>query len=356
MNTTVVLPDYTIGPNALHKFSEICAPLGKTLLIVGGKTALEKASPKLQQVLSNSPFTVADTIHYGHDCTYQTVKAVAERAKTCNADFIVGVGGGKALDTSKAAAFSLGIPVVCVPTIASTCAATTKLSVMYNEDGTFKDFYFFDKPAFHSFIDTQIIADAPVEYLRAGVGDTIAKHYECTFASRNDEVDHPSGVAREISKMCVTPMLSYAQTALESCNNNKADYELEQVILGIIVTTGLVSMLIEEKYNGALAHSVFYSLCLLPHIEENYLHGDVVAYGVLVQLAVDNQLKEAKSLQKFFSSLGIPTKLKDIDVPLNRKTLNPILNDILTQPDMNDIPYPITQDMIFTAMETIEAL
>ena len=53
------------------------------------------------------------------------------------------------------------------PTIAATCAATTALSVVYKEDGNFDSFYFYEKPARHSFIDTEIIAAAPECYLRA---------------------------------------------------------------------------------------------------------------------------------------------------------------------------------------------
>ena len=40
------------------------------------------------------------------------------------------------------------------------------------------------------------------------------------------------------------------------------------------------------NYNCAIAHSVYYALVLIPGFEEKYLHGNVVAYGVLVQLLV----------------------------------------------------------------------
>ena len=94
---------------------------------------------------------------------------------------IFGMGGGKALDTAKAAADILEIPVFTFPTIAATCAATTALSVVYREDGSFEEFRFFERPAIHSFIDLSIIANAPDEYLQAGMGDTIGKFFECHF-------------------------------------------------------------------------------------------------------------------------------------------------------------------------------
>ena len=50
------------------------------------------------------------------------IKAGAQKHK---ANVIVGVGGGKSIDAAKQAAADLGLPVVCIPTIAATCAATT---------------------------------------------------------------------------------------------------------------------------------------------------------------------------------------------------------------------------------------
>ena len=99
---------------------------------------------------------------------------------------IFGMGGGKALDTAKDVGYEVGLPVFTFPTIASTCAATTALSVVYKENGDFDSFYFYDRPAQHCFSDLTIIASAPDQYLQAGMGDTIGKYFECHFAARGD--------------------------------------------------------------------------------------------------------------------------------------------------------------------------
>lgn len=271
-------------------------------------------------------------------------------------DFILGVGGGRALDTAKAVADRLNIPIFTVPTIAATCAATTKLSVVYNEQGVFETFYFYDRPPIHVFIDTEIISQAPIEYLRAGIGDTLAKYYECTFASRGRNLEHNSGLAVAMSKMCAEPLLQYGLKAIQDCKGNHTSFEVEQVILANIVTTGLVSMLIEEDYNGAVAHSVFYGLTTLPHIEEKYLHGDVVGYGVLVQLMMDGQEGEMQKLYHFYKSIGIPTSLKEIEVECIDEVLLPVIENILVQPDMEVVPYKMTGQMILDSMKKLEQL
>lgn len=348
MNGMTIFPSYIIGENPLENLKEITEKLGKRIVVIGGETALRIIKSKLIDI------DIIDFIWYGGDCTYTNINKIAKDIKGKNIDLVIGVGGGKAIDTAKAVADKVGGAIITIPTIASTCAAITSLSVVYTDDGDFDEFYFYNKPPSYSLIDSSIIAKAPIKYLRAGIGDTLAKHYECTLASRGDKLNHSSAMAREISKMCVEPLLQYGEKALSDANNGVNSFELEQVILNNIVSTGLVSMLIDEKYNGAVAHSIFYGLTLLEHIEKDYLHGDVVAYGVLVQLAIDNNIEEATKLNRFFNKIGIPTNLDNIQVRNEREYLEPVLKSIVNQPDMEYLPYKIDENMIFEGIQKIE--
>ena len=127
-------------------------------------------------------------------------------------------------------------------------------------------------------------------------------------------------------------------------------------MLANIVSTGMVSLMVLDDYNCAIAHSVYYGLVLIPGFEERYLHGDVVAYGVLVQLAVDSDWERLKEAREFLRTQGIPSNLKEMQIPLNRESLKEVLREIVEGPDMEHIPYPVTEDMIYEAMETVEAL
>ena len=98
--------------------------------------------------------------------------------------------------------------------------------------------------------------------------------------------------------------------ALKDCKEHKASFALQQAVLANIVSTGMVSLMVLDDYNCAIAHSVYYGLVLLPGFEEKYLHGDVVAYGVLVQLAVDHDMDRLPEAKKFLKDLGIPFYFK----------------------------------------------
>lgn len=167
MAYSVNFANYTIGETAYEAVAEVCRPFGKRIFLIGGKLAMQAGKEKLESQIKGSELSIVREEVFGEECTYARMDELAEEAKASEADMIFGMGGGKALDTAKGTAEKAGLPVFTFPTIAATCAATTALSVVYREDGNFDSFYFFEKPARHSFIDTQIIAEAPEKYLRA---------------------------------------------------------------------------------------------------------------------------------------------------------------------------------------------
>lgn len=347
---------YSIGDDAYEDVAQVCRPYGSRILLIGGKKAMKAGFERLERQLKHSGLSIVAVEHYGHDCTYSNILRLASLAQELKVDMIFGMGGGKALDTAKGAAQRAGLPVFTFPTIAATCAATTALSVVYREDGSFESFYFFSRPPRHAFIDLSIIAKAPWKYLQAGMGDTIGKFFECHFSARGDKLEHSSALGREISNMCYAPLLEYGIEAKRDCENHCVSTALEQAVLANIVSTGLVSLSVLDQYNCAVAHSVYYGLVVLPGFEEKWLHGNVVAYGVLVQLLIDGDEAEARRLKSFMQALEIPTTLREMDVPVDRTVLQPVLTETVTGPDMEHIPYPITEDMVFDAMVKVEAL
>lgn len=143
--------------------------------------ALHAGKERLVQAIDGTCMELVETVIFGEDCTYENIHRWAAYAKEKQVDMIFGMGGGKALDTAKGAGYETGLPVFTFPTIAATCAATTALSVVYKENGTFDSFYFYERPARHCFIDLEVIAKAPD-------GDNLGKYFECHFAARGDQL------------------------------------------------------------------------------------------------------------------------------------------------------------------------
>lgn len=129
------------------------------------------------------------------------------------ADMIFAVGGGKSMDTCKALADMLKKPVFTFPTIASNCAPVTALCILYGKDKV--EFYDAQKPAIHCFIDTKIISNAPIKYLRAGIGDALSKQYEVCFNTRGRVLNHTNNLGVQIAKDCSERLLQYGVKAVD---------------------------------------------------------------------------------------------------------------------------------------------
>lgn len=356
----VSLPTFLFGRNVYHRLPGLMRPLGTRFAVIGGVTAMEKALPALKAAIQGSELELLAALPFGGACTKAAMRSLADRLSPLSPDFIVGMGGGKAIDTAKGAAHMLGLPLASLPTLVSNCAPITALSVVYKDEGPFDSFMFFDGPPKLTVIDLDIAAGAPAKYFRAGMGDTLAKHLESTFSARGDvlgeTMDHMSLVGVALSSTCYDPIIQYGRQALDEAQRHEAGCAYELCARSIILSAGLVSLMADDNYNCALAHAVCYGLQLFPHVEHSYLHGDLVAYGALVQLVLDGQLERAKALRSFLVSLGTPVTLREMNVPLEREALAATLAEATTGPDMAHIPYDITPDMVFDAMCRLEAL
>ncbi|NLK94486.1 MAG: iron-containing alcohol dehydrogenase family protein [Clostridiales bacterium] len=350
------LPSYSIGNEVYSHIDKICSPYGKKILVIGGKRAIKAAKNKIEAAIKNSSLEIIGYELFGKECTYQNVDRLRKLKEYNNADIIFGVGGGKALDTCKCLCIEAGKPLFTFPTVASNCAACTSVSVMYNEDGTFLKPHFYLNPAIHAFIDTEIIAEAPSKYMWAGIGDTYAKYYEATISSRGESLQHFTALGVTLSQMCLNPLVEYGKKAWEDNKNNTCSYEIEQVALAIIVTTAIVSIFLTRDftpdYNSGLAHAIFYALTKYKVIEEKHLHGEVVAFGVLLALLCDNNIAEFEKIYNFNKELMLPTSLDDIDI--SKEEFEDIMDIIPSMSDVKHYPYKITKKMLIDSINYLE--
>ncbi|NCB93528.1 MAG: iron-containing alcohol dehydrogenase family protein [Clostridia bacterium] len=355
-NYEMNLPSYSIGDDIYKSVPSLCAPYGKNVLIIGGARALDASRKLICQSLLDSPLTVLDTILFGDDCTYANVERLRSLPAYQEADMVFSVGGGKCIDTCKCLCIPDDKPIFTFPTIASNCAACTSVSIMYNEDGTFLKPHFYLHPPLHAFIHTGVISKAPSRYMWAGIGDTYAKYYEATISSRDEQLEHFTALGVSLSHMCLDPLVLYAPQAYKDNKIQKTSYELEQTVLAIVVTTGIVSIFLTRDftpdYNSGLAHAIFYALTSYPVIEEKHLHGEVVGFGVLIALLCDGQQKEFEKIYELNKKINLPVRLEDIEI--TKKQFDEIISRIPEMSDVRHYPYAITREMLESALTHLD--
>lgn len=351
MSYTNCLPSWTVSTDYKDVYN-IIRRYGKSAVIIGGETALEKSVNQIQSDLSDHDFEITGEHWYGGDTTYENVARLEVLEEVKKADMIFAVGGGRAIDLCKAVAQNLDKPLFTFPTIASNCAACTSIAVFYNEDGTFKDYFYTKRCPDHTFINTQIIAEAPSEFLWAGIGDGLSKEYEVELGMRGDDTIHTTLLGKHLAHTCTDPLVDFGAKAMEECNNNTSGTALEEVALAIVISTGIVSNCTAHPtdyyYNSSLAHCVYYGATLIPNSGHKHLHGEIVSYGVLTLLQYDNNIEQRDRILKFNHSLGLPITIKEIG--MTKDDLQIVADKASTVLEWTKAPYEVTKEEFIKAM------
>ena len=294
------------------------AKYGKNAFIIGGETALSVVADQLYKSLKEHhvSFTVKE---FSGLVTDQEIEEYTAYAREAKPDLIIGVGGGKAIDIAKAVADNVKLNIVTVPTIASTCAAWSALSTLYKADGSVKGASHQPKSPVLVLADPEIIANAPIRYFKAGIGDSIAKWYE--YAPKLDERydDIALRSSMHTAQFILEVIEEYALVAIKDASEGKATKAVKQIIDAVIFLAGLVGSAKDEHLvlNFVHAHAIDHSLVKIPEASDS-LHGERVIYGQIVQLILENKPDaQVEKLVAQIHELGLPVCLEQFGIKDN---------------------------------------
>ena len=345
---TLYLPSYSVGTECYKEVPQVTRRYGTKAVVVGGKTAMEKAGDALKRDLQDSGVELLGFVWYGGNSTYENVEMLKQNPLVQQADMVFGMGGGRAVDTCKVFCDQMDKPLFTFPTIASNCAGCTAISVMYNADDSLNGYYYPKMPPLHCFINTEVIAKALEKLLWAGIGDALSKEYEVCLATRGKELFHTPLMGVQLSHTCTEPLVQYGAQALEECRAGKPGYALQQVALDIIMSTGYVSNMTsggaDYYYNSSIAHCVYNGSTVVPTAVRDHLHGEIVAFGVLCLLTYDNQLQERDRIMAFNHSVGLPITLEQVG--LREADLDALVEKSSTVTEWTCTPYPMSKEML----------
>lgn len=343
------------GADALSCIGEYCKTVGRKVHILGGETALEKTQEVITKEMEEAGIEIAAIDWYGGECSQVTIQKLADAALVNKAEFILAVGGGKALDTGKAVAAKCHLPIVTVPTIAATCAAVTPLTVLYNEKGEFADNLFLTECPVATIVDTNIILHAPRFWLAAGIGDTLAKMYELRAAASGMKPTSFTIGAVTNGEICYDILKRFGNEALQSIENKKNSKELDSAVDAIILFAGMSSIFGGAKLRNAAAHAIYNGLTQIPE-SHKVAHGLIVGYGNLCLLALEGRSdSEILTEIELAKRCEIPTTLKQI-ANLSREDLEKAADASAKATAMACMPFPVSAQMVIDAMARVDRL
>lgn len=340
------------GFQVLERAGEAIAHLGKRPLVVGGIHTLAATNSQLQQVLAQQQLSYVQK-SYNPDCSEASLASLREDAAQHQADLIIGIGGGKALDTAKLLAHQCQLPVVTIPTSAATCAAWTALSNIYSDRGAFQYDVPLDRCPDLLVLDYSLIQTAPQRTLVAGIGDALAKWYEASVSSGSSPATLIIAAVQQ-ARVLRDILFQKSADALKAPGGE----DWQEVVDATVLLAGVIGGLGGAQCRTVAAHAVHNGLTHLP-VAHDALHGEKVAYGILVQLRLEemlqgNQLAASarQQLLKFYAEIGLPQTLEDLG--LGNITLAELrqVAEIACSPnsDIHRLPFPVFPEQLIAAM------
>lgn len=312
---------YVQGKDALLEVYENTKDLGSSFLFICSRSGYKTGKDKIEKSFEGTNTKIIFEVFNGISSNGE-IERMRTIIKENNIDVVGAIGGGSAIDTAKATAYYEKLPVVIMPSVAATDAPCTGLSVIYNDDGSFCNYIFYPKNPDAVIVDSSIIAKAPVKFLIAGMGDALGTYFEARACLRTNSPSLENGgitkSAMALCKLCYETLLADGLKARQAVEKGLLTPAVESIVEANTYLSGV------GADNGGLAvsHSVYNGFTALEECE-NTMHGNLVAFGTIAQLIIENApMEEISEVIKFCISVGLPVTLAEVGVTdLKRVTI-----------------------------------
>lgn len=348
---------YVQGRGELAHLYKHCEKYGKDLFVLVSASGKKRVEGKIAQSVEGTDAKVVYETFNG-ECSQKEIDRVVEAFKASGCSVVVGIGGGKIHDTAKAAAYYAGAPVVIVPTIASTDAPCSALSVIYTDEGVFERYLFLPANPTVVLVDTDIVAAAPARLLVSGMGDALATYFEARACQASGASNCVGGkvtlAAMSLARLCYETLLADGLKAKLAVERHVCSKAVENVIEANTYLSGVGF----ESGGLAGAHAIHNGLTAIPETHSLY-HGEKVAFGTLVQLVLENApLEELEEVLEFCTEVGLPTTLADLGVenPTQEQLMEVAKLACADADTLHNMPFPVDAESVYAAILAADEL
>ena len=288
---------------------------------------------------------------FGGECSLSEINSQVDAMLGQDISCLIATGGGKLIDAGRAIAFRLNIPVVIIPTIASTDAPCSALSAIYSETGALNNIEFYPQHPAIVILDTDIIVGAGERYLVSGMGDAMATWYEARVCLKNPRTitacgGRPTLASCAISEICAQTLYKYGEAAAATVRECRNDEAVEHIIEANTLLSGLGF----ENGGLALAHALGNSYPEIPIVHQNFMHGEMVSMGLMAQLCMEKS-DDLEKVASFFARVGLPIHLGQILLSTKEQNiLDVLIEAALEKPIAHNMLMPVTHESLRKAI------
>ena len=347
---------YVQGAGEMKKLGEYASKYGKKALVL----ITESGYKRIGETVSGSfEGTGVEAVYeyFNKECSKNEINRLVEIAKKNGCDMVIGIGGGKILDTAKAVAYYQSVPVIICPTIASTDAPCSALAVIYTDEGVFEEYLFLPANPNMVLMDTQIIAKSPVRLTVSGMGDALATYFEARACQTSGATTCAGGkttsAAISLARLCFDTLMEEGVKAKLALETGACTPAVEKIIEANTLLSGIGF----ESGGLAGAHAIHNGFTVLEECHHMY-HGEKVAFGTITQLVLEDiPSDELEEIIDLCIELGLPVTLKELGVTevTDEKIMAVATAACADNDTLHNMPFEVTPETVAAAIKAADA-
>lgn len=346
---------YIQGYGELGNLCKYARTMGDKIFIIISQTGKDRFLSTFEASQQEFGGDLKFAIFQGECCITEIQRLTDECQSSC-CNLVIGVGGGKALDTAKAVAAKTKTPLIIVPSSAATDAPCLAVSVIYSEDGVFETYMEHVRHPDIVLVDSEVICKAPLRLFAAGIGDALSTYFEARACKRSNAINGVGGLqtlsAMKLAELCFETILTDSYNAYLAVKNACVTTAVEHVIEANIYLSGIGA----EGSGDAGAHGIHNALTKLAS-SKDYYHGELVAFGTLVQLVLENESQELmEKIQKLLLAVHLPITLDAIGVDRDNLQSLSIVAEAAIADTLTNMPFRVSSRDVIAAMLVADEL
>lgn len=290
-----------IGGDALDEVGRVASELGLrgSAGIITGPTTRRIAGDRVADILSDTGYETETKVV--ERVTTETVDDVTE---SLDPDFLLGVGGGRSIDTAKLVGNRLKAPFISVPTAASHDGIASGRASLRDE-GKSKSVSA-DAPL-AVVADTDVVAGAPERLMRSGCADILSNKTAVLDWGLAERLrgERRSSYASTLSEMTAHIMIKNAASLRPGLE------ESARIVVKGLISSG-VAMSIAGSSRPASGAEHMFSHALDRLAPGEALHGEQCGVGSILTMYLHSG--DWTSIRDTLHSFGAPTTAQDLGV------------------------------------------
>ena len=348
---------YVQGAGEMGNLGKYAEKYGKKALVLITESGYKRIAATLDGSFAKSECKPVYEF-FNRECCETEINRLVEVVKKNKCDVVIGIGGGKTLDTSKTVAYYCKTPVLICPTAASTDAPCSAVSVIYTEDGVFEKPLHLPANPNLVLMDTEIITKSPVRLTVSGMGDALSTYFEARACQRSGATTCAGGLctsaAMAIARLCFDTLMEEGVKAKVALEAGACTPAVEKIVEANTLLSGLGF----ENCGVAAAHAIHNGLTVLPECHHMY-HGEKVTFGTLTQLVLEDMpIDELEDIITWCIDVGLPVTLAQLGVKevTDEKIMKVAETACAPTDTLHNLPFEVTPKTVAAAIKAADAL